>query len=80
MNKDVSCLIENENSAPKRRKKKYDLALIGNDNQEIQEAIRLKAYEIYSKRNGSAGSELEDWLIAKTIVLSQAHLKQNNSL
>lgn len=30
-----------------------------------QEAVRQRAYEIYCSRNGSPGSELEDWLQAE---------------
>ena len=44
---------------------------VAHENQEIQEAIRLKAYEIYLKRNGVAGDEREDWIKAERIVLKK---------
>jgi len=37
--------------------------------QEIDEAIRLKAYELYLKRNGGAGDASKDWLTAERIIL-----------
>jgi len=32
---------------------------------DLEERIRLKAYEIYCSRNGSEGSAVEDWLTAE---------------
>jgi len=37
---------------------------------EVQEAISLRAYEIYQCRGGGHGSDLNDWLQAETEVLS----------
>ncbi len=42
-----------------------------NENREIQDAIRLKAYELYLERHGAAGDELEDWITAERIVLKK---------
>ncbi len=36
---------------------------------EIQEAIRLKAYELYVQRGYTPGNEIEDWLTAERMVL-----------
>jgi len=37
--------------------------------QDINEAIRLKAYELYLKRNGNGGSHTDDWITAERMVL-----------
>ena len=37
--------------------------------QEIQEAIRLKAYELYVERGGVHGNDMNDWVVAEKIVL-----------
>jgi len=61
----------NGNTNTKSSKRKaVDLAIV-NENQEIQEAIRLKAYELYLERNGAAGNEFEDWITAERIVLKR---------
>ncbi len=39
--------------------------------QELQDAIRVKAYELYLERNGAEGSPEQDWLTAQKIILSQ---------
>jgi Protein of unknown function (DUF2934) len=44
---------------------------IVNENQEIQDAIRFKAYELYLERNGANGNDIEDWLTAERIVLKR---------
>jgi hypothetical protein len=59
------------NNNKKSPKKKAVAKAAVNKNQDIQEAIRLKAYEIYLERNGAAGDELEDWAIAERIVLKK---------
>ena len=38
-------------------------------NEQIQEAIRLKAYELYIERGGCNGNDAEDWFTAERIVL-----------
>ncbi len=55
------------------KKNKKILTTSSRDPQELNEAIRLKAYELYLERNGTAGDDLEDWLTAERIV------HQNNS-
>jgi len=61
--------IGNTNTkSPRRKSVAQDIV---NENQEIQEAIRLKAYELYLERNGAAGDELEDWITAERIVLKR---------
>jgi Protein of unknown function (DUF2934) len=61
----------NTNTLTKSTKRKVvDMAIVI-ENQEIQEAIRLKAYEIYLERNGTAGDEVEDWVIAERMVLKK---------
>lgn len=37
---------------------------------DLQEAVRLRAYEIYMQRGMAGGSELEDWLQAEAEILS----------
>ena len=37
--------------------------------QDIQEAIQLKAYQLYIDRGGRHGKDLEDWFIAERIIL-----------
>jgi len=39
------------------------------NSEEIQEAIRLKAYELYVERGYAPGDPTEDWLAAEKIVL-----------
>jgi hypothetical protein len=58
----------NKTKSPRR---KVLAPAVVNENQEIQEAIRLKAYEIYVERNGAVGDELEDWIRAERIVLKR---------
>lgn len=36
----------------------------------IEDAIRLKAYELYMQRGAGPGNDMEDWLTAEKIVLS----------
>jgi hypothetical protein len=38
---------------------------------DVEPEIRLRAYELYLKRNGAGGSEKEDWLAAEREVLSR---------
>ncbi|MBI3314813.1 MAG: DUF2934 domain-containing protein [Candidatus Omnitrophica bacterium] len=37
--------------------------------EEIQDAIRLKAYELYMQRGCQNGNDLQDWLAAEQLVL-----------
>ncbi|MBI3602119.1 MAG: DUF2934 domain-containing protein [Candidatus Omnitrophica bacterium] len=37
----------------------------------IQEAIRLKAYDLYLQRGGQHGNDFEDWLTAEKMVSQQ---------
>jgi hypothetical protein len=37
----------------------------------LEDEIRRRAYELYEQRNGSTGSEQEDWLRAETEVLAR---------
>ena len=37
---------------------------------EVQEAISLRAYEIYQSRGGAHGGDLNDWLQAETEILA----------
>lgn len=41
------------------------------DNQAIYEIIAKKAYELYEKRGGQPGHDLEDWLEAEQSILSE---------
>lgn len=36
----------------------------------LDDAIRLKAYELYIQRGGQSGNDVEDWLTAERIVSS----------
>lgn len=36
---------------------------------DMQEAIRLRAYEIYERRGRVGGSEIEDWLQAEAEIV-----------
>jgi hypothetical protein len=38
---------------------------------EVQEAIRLKAYEIFIQRGCEHGNHNEDWIAAERIILGQ---------
>ncbi|WP_422307877.1 DUF2934 domain-containing protein [Candidatus Binatus sp.] len=38
----------------------------GESPQPTEDEIRKRAYEIYCERNGGAGSEQDDWLMAET--------------
>ncbi|MGB3941522.1 MAG: DUF2934 domain-containing protein [Candidatus Manganitrophaceae bacterium] len=56
------------------KKKKNTLKAVptesGVDNQAIYEIIAKKAYELYEKRGGQHGHDLEDWVEAERLVLS----------
>lgn len=41
------------------------------DSPDIQEAIRLKAYELYVERGYSHGNDVQDWLEAERIVFKK---------
>lgn len=38
---------------------------------DIRGRIALKAYELYERRGGEGGREMEDWLEAETIVMAE---------
>ncbi len=40
--------------------------------EEIQDAIRLKAYELYLQRGAQQGNDFEDWLTAEQIILQSS--------
>jgi hypothetical protein len=59
-------------------KSKIDISPILNlTSEQIQEAIRLKAYDLYVQRGCQQGAETEDWLIAERIVLQTEQGVQN---
>ena len=37
---------------------------------QLQEAIRIKAYELYLQRGGQHGNDAQDWIEAERIVLA----------
>jgi len=37
--------------------------------EQLQDAIRLKAYEIYAQRGYTQGNDMDDWLRAEQLVL-----------
>lgn len=59
------------NTKTKSPKRKVVAQAIVDECQEVQEAIRLKAYEIYLERNGTFGDALGDWIIAERIILKR---------
>jgi len=61
----------NGNTKIKTSKRKAVEQAIINENHEIQDAIRFKAYELYLERNGAHGNDIEDWLTAERIVLKR---------
>jgi len=53
--------------------KEQDVERLGErapEEREVQEAISLRAYEIYQGRGGAHGNDLDDWLRAETEVLA----------
>ncbi|TAK07363.1 MAG: DUF2934 domain-containing protein [Candidatus Manganitrophaceae bacterium] len=56
------------------KKKKNTLKVVSAEsvvnNPAIYEVITKKAYELYEKRGGRHGHDLEDWLEAERLVLS----------
>lgn len=44
----------------------------GPADESTEDRIRERAYEIYQARNGAAGDQLEDWLVAEREVRSRA--------
>ena len=42
--------------------------------EQIQNAIRLKAYELYVQRGCQSGNDRQDWIAAEQIILKQAGL------
>lgn len=57
---------------PKRMKKtNHSFASVSKptlDDDQVQELIRLKAYEIYLERGYQHGNDVDDWLTAEKIV------------
>ncbi len=47
------------------KKPTADQASVENNSQPTEDEIRIRAYEIYSARNGDPGSEVGDWLKAE---------------
>jgi len=45
----------------------------------LKQKIAKKAYEIYTKRNGSDGDQLTDWLQAEKDVMSKTKVKKRKS-
>ncbi len=45
--------------------------LIHSDPQQVEEAIRTRAYELYEERGRDDGHELEDWLRAEQEVTTR---------
>jgi len=41
----------------------------------IQDEIAKKAYELYEKRGGQQGNDMQDWLEAERLILSEAEGK-----
>jgi hypothetical protein len=41
------------------------------DDRAVHEAISKRAFELYEKRGGRHGHDLEDWLEAERLILSQ---------
>ncbi len=48
------------------KKATAEQTLIENKSQPTEDAIRIRAYEIFCARNGDPGSEVDDWLKAET--------------
>ncbi len=42
------------------------------DSKDLQEIIRLKAYELYVERGGTDGNDADDWIAAERIVLESS--------
>ena len=55
---------------PKKSRKKMEL-----DERTLQEMIAKKAHELYEKRGGGHGSDLDDWLEAERIVIGKKRKK-----
>ena len=45
------------------------------DPKSIQDEIARKAYELYEKRGGQQGNDIQDWLEAERLILSEAEGK-----
>ncbi len=48
--------------------------------QELRERIARKAYELYQKRGQAPGCDLEDWLEAERLVLSQLEEQRHSKI
>ena len=57
-------------SSPKKPRRKMEL-----DEKTLQEMIAKKAHELYEKRGGEHGSDLDDWLEAERIVIGKKRKK-----
>ncbi len=53
-------------SGSKKPRRKMEL-----DEKTLQEMIAKKAHELYEKRGGGHGSDLDDWLEAERIVMGK---------
>ena len=63
--KAVAKAMANQNGETK------DASRSGFGQDKIQEAIRLKAYELYLQRGCAHGYDVQDWIAAEQIFLSQ---------
>ncbi|HLE25924.1 MAG TPA: DUF2934 domain-containing protein [Thermodesulfobacteriota bacterium] len=57
-------------SSQKKPRRKMEL-----DERTLQEMIAKKAHELYEKRGGGHGSDLDDWLEAERIVMGKKRKK-----
>jgi len=57
-------------SSSKKPRRKMEL-----DERTLQEMIAKKAHELYEKRGGGHGSDLDDWLEAERIVIGKKRKK-----
>jgi hypothetical protein len=63
-------MARQKGSSPKKSRKKMEL-----DERTLQEMIAKKAHELYEKRGGGHGSDLDDWLEAERIVIGKKRKK-----
>ena len=60
----------------KEVKPKKPAGKIKSDAETINELVAKKAYELYEKRGGSHGNDIEDWLQAEKIVKAEMERKK----
>ncbi|MBF8302481.1 MAG: hypothetical protein HW396_762, partial [Candidatus Dadabacteria bacterium] len=66
----IQIMARQKGSSPKKSRKKMEL-----DERTLQEMIAKKAHELYEKRGGGHGSDLDDWLEAERIVIGKKRKK-----